>query len=88
MGVGSTYVNVFAIDARLVSKLLVYTGNPFLPLEISLAWDPILNLPYIPSSTIKGAVRSWIELYVGKSVDGVSLEEIFGSQPEEVVRRA
>ncbi|MFZ8782491.1 MAG: hypothetical protein ACO2OR_00680 [Desulfurococcaceae archaeon] len=48
MGVGSTYINVFAIDARLVSKLLVYTRNPFLPLEISLAWDPILNLPYIP----------------------------------------
>jgi CRISPR-associated protein Cmr6 len=79
--VGSIYSAVFAIDARLVSRLLVYTRNPFLPLEISLAWDPIINLPYIPSSSIKGAVRSWIELYVGKSVDGVSLEEIFGSEP-------
>ncbi|MFZ8782490.1 MAG: hypothetical protein ACO2OR_00675 [Desulfurococcaceae archaeon] len=33
-------------------------------------------------------MRSWIELYVGKSVDGVRFEEIFGSQPEEVVRGA
>ena len=81
-GVGSTYSAVFVIDAQLVSRLLVYTRNPFLPLEILLAWDPIPNLPYIPSSTIKGVVRSLIELYVGKSVDGVSLEEIFGSQPE------
>jgi CRISPR-associated protein Cmr6 len=87
--VGSIYSAVFAIDARLVSRLLVYTKNPFLPLEISLAWDPILNLPYIPSSSIKGAVRSWIELYVGKSLDGVSLEEIFGSEPGRGgVRRA
>jgi len=73
---------VFAIDLRLVSRLAIYTRNPFLPLEISLAWDPVLNLPYIPSSSIKGAVRSWIELYIGKSVNDVSLEEIFGSEPE------
>jgi CRISPR-associated protein Cmr6 len=83
-GVGSLYSAVFAIDMRLVSRLLVYTRNPFLPLEVSLAWDPVLNLPYIPSSSIKGAVRSWIELYVGKSVEGVSLEEVFGSEPGSV----
>lgn len=80
--VGSLYSAVFAIDVRLVSRLLVYTRNPLLPLEVSLAWDPVLNLPYVPSSSIKGAVRSWIELYVGKSVEGVSLEEVFGSEPE------
>jgi len=79
--IGKVYSALFAIDIKLVSRLVVYTRNPFLPLEISLAWDPILNLPYVPSSSIKGAVRSWIELYVGKSVDGVSLEEIFGSEP-------
>jgi CRISPR-associated protein Cmr6 len=72
---------VYMLDARLTSRLIINTSNPFLPLEVSLAWDPVLNLPYIPSSSIKGVSRSWIKLYIGSSIDGVSLDSIFGSEP-------
>jgi CRISPR-associated protein Cmr6 len=30
--------------------------------EVGLAWDPLLNLPYIPASSLKGGFRSYIEM--------------------------
>uniref|UniRef100_A0A7C4FF47 Type III-B CRISPR module RAMP protein Cmr6 n=1 Tax=Thermofilum pendens TaxID=2269 RepID=A0A7C4FF47_THEPE len=33
--------------------------NPYTePLEISISWDPYMNLPFIPGSSLKGAVAS------------------------------
>jgi len=29
--------------------------------EVGLSWNPILNLPYIPGSSLKGAFRSYLE---------------------------
>jgi len=74
---------VFAIDIKLTSRLTIHTRNPFLPLDISLAWDPILNLPYIPSSSIKGTMRSWMESADIVSISGVSIKEVFGPSPGE-----
>ena len=30
--------------------------------EVGLSWDPLLNLPYIPASSLKGAFRSYVEM--------------------------
>jgi len=75
---------VFMIDIVAKTRLTIHTENPLLPLEISIAWDPYTNLPSVPSSSLKGVVRSWIELYVGKSIDGISLDDIFGSSEKHV----
>ncbi|MGY0288937.1 MAG: type III-B CRISPR module RAMP protein Cmr6 [Candidatus Methanodesulfokora washburnensis] len=29
--------------------------------EVGLSWDPLLNLPYIPASSLKGAFKSYVE---------------------------
>ena len=51
------------IDAqyRTVSKLLISTsGGAFdVVFEVGIAWDMLLDVPYIPGSSLKGAVRSW-----------------------------
>ena len=71
---------VFLIRATLQSRLTVSTRNPALPLEISISWDPVLNLPYIPSSSIKGLVRAYVETYGGAELDEALVREVFGSQ--------
>ncbi|MEM4005894.1 MAG: hypothetical protein QXM43_09750, partial [Desulfurococcaceae archaeon] len=43
---------VITFRVRLVSRLAVHCASHHLPLEISLAWDPVLNVPYIPSSSL------------------------------------
>ena len=49
------------IDLSFVTTTPLAIGlrNPYTePLEIAIAWDPYLNLPYIPASSLKGAVAS------------------------------
>lgn len=77
----SIFDSVVMFKLVLQSRLSVGTRNPLLPLEISVEWDPILNVPYIPSSTLKGAVRAYLELNNVRDVDGVATEAIFGSSP-------
>jgi CRISPR-associated protein Cmr6 len=45
---------------KVKSRLVVGTGDPRLKglLEVGLSWDPLLNLPYIPASSIKGTLLS------------------------------
>ncbi|MEM1635960.1 MAG: type III-B CRISPR module RAMP protein Cmr6 [Thermosphaera sp.] len=50
---------VFRYEASLQSRLTVHGSSHHLPLEISLAWDPLFNVPYIPSSSIRGVVRAF-----------------------------
>ena len=35
-------------------------GPLFLVYEVGISWDPILDLPYIPASSLKGALRSYM----------------------------
>ncbi len=51
------------VEVRLVSRGLVgaSSGLGEIPFEVGLCFDPILNLPYIPGSSIKGAVRAAYE---------------------------
>ncbi|MCC6003554.1 MAG: type III-B CRISPR module RAMP protein Cmr6 [Thermofilum sp.] len=58
-----------------LTPLAIGLRNPYTePLEISISWDPYMNLPFIPGSSLKGAVASlaylrrseWYKLLVGK----------------------
>lgn len=53
---------VIVYNAELKSRLAINTGTPVLPLNINIAWDPYFDIPYIPSSSLKGVVRSFFEL--------------------------
>ncbi|MEM2389776.1 MAG: type III-B CRISPR module RAMP protein Cmr6 [Ignisphaera sp.] len=55
------FSNVFRYEVKLMSRLTVHCSSHHLPLDISLAWDPVLNVPYIPSSSIRGVVRAFFE---------------------------
>ncbi len=52
------------IDSKYVtvSRLVVGLRNPYMEVppgpETGIAWDPYWNLPYIPSSSLKGAINS------------------------------
>ncbi len=73
---------------KAVSRVLVGASESFgkVPFEVGLFLDHILNVPFIPSSSLKGAFRhALIELierrYKGSGVDGESIaSEIFGSE--------
>ena len=55
---------VVDIEASLSehSKLLVGASGGMLHamFEVGLSWDYILDLPFIPASSVKGAIRSWL----------------------------
>jgi CRISPR-associated protein Cmr6 len=56
---------VFDFPGRTNSRLIVSVANDTFGkqiFEVGLAWDPLLNLPYIPASSLKGAFRSYIEI--------------------------
>lgn len=80
----STRYHLFDVRLTTISRLLVHVSNPLLPLEISLAWDPVLNVPFIPSSSLKGAARAYFETN-GVVVDGITPTDIFGSNASEGV---
>ncbi|MEM4310905.1 MAG: type III-B CRISPR module RAMP protein Cmr6 [Nitrososphaerales archaeon] len=48
------------VKLKTISRGLIGGSETFgeIPFEVGLYFDPILNIPYIPGSTIKGAVRS------------------------------
>ncbi len=73
----SIFGSSFIIIGRLESRLLVHARSPTLPLDISLAWDPVLNLPYIPASTVKGVVRSYLTMN-NVTVEGLSVDDLLG----------
>jgi len=66
------------------SRLVIDTRNPIFPLEISIAWDPMLNVPFIPSTSLKGRARAYFELN-NVEVDGLKTYELFGTQSSEGV---
>jgi len=62
--------NVKQVKIRALSRVLVGSSETFgeIPFEVGVYFDPIINSPYMPGSTIKGAVRSatFNLLYRGK----------------------
>ncbi len=61
------------------SKLLVHASSGLLEsvFEVGMAWDHVLDLPFIPGSSIKGAVRSIVE---DRDFQRGLVYELFGSQ--------
>ncbi|MEM3451913.1 MAG: type III-B CRISPR module RAMP protein Cmr6 [Nitrososphaerales archaeon] len=53
---------VRSVKIKAISPALVGGSETFgeIPFEVGLYFDPILNVPYIPGSTIKGAVRAGV----------------------------
>jgi CRISPR-associated protein Cmr6 len=54
--------SLFPLVLRLTMEaeipLAAHLRNPYMPLEIGLAWHPLSNAPYIPATTLKGALRA------------------------------
>ena len=55
------YPAVLVVDAVVETRLAVHVRWPYLPLESGLAWHPVLNVPFIPASSVKGVLRSYAE---------------------------
>jgi len=56
--------DVFDFLAVTRSRLIVGMASEIFGkqiFEVGLSWDPLLNLPYIPGSSLKGAFRSYLE---------------------------
>ncbi|MGC8597815.1 MAG: type III-B CRISPR module RAMP protein Cmr6 [Thermocladium sp.] len=52
------YAVAFKGVMMLLTRLSIGLSNPYMePLEPAIAWDPYWNLPYIPASSLKGAMR-------------------------------
>ena len=77
MAAGRHFCSVLLFDVVTESRLLVHVKSPFMPLELGLAWHPFYNLPYIPATTLKGAVRSFMERS-NRSICGMGPGELFG----------
>jgi len=69
------------LDMEAVSRIIVHTRSPFMPLEIGIAWHPYLNLPYIPSTSLKGVLRAYIEKF-DVEVCGIPFRSLLGSTYE------
>ncbi|MEM3710331.1 MAG: type III-B CRISPR module RAMP protein Cmr6, partial [Nitrososphaerales archaeon] len=70
---------VLDLEAKLTYKAVMGVSSGFgqLAFEVGLFFDPILNVPYIPGSSIKGAVKAASTLH--KVIPGELLGELFGN---------
>ncbi len=77
-------VKVCVIKAR--SRCLIGVSEAFgkIPFEVGLAFDPVLNTPLIPGSTLKGAFRhallNLVERRYGRKKAEEIVNEVFGSR--------
>ncbi|MEM3404142.1 MAG: type III-B CRISPR module RAMP protein Cmr6 [Nitrososphaeria archaeon] len=71
---------ILDLEARLTYRAVVGASSTFgqTAFEVGLSFDPLLNVPYIPGSSIKGAVKAASRL--GKVIpDDKMLRELFGN---------
>ena len=54
----SLFPLVLRLTIEAETPLAVHLRNPYMPPEIGLAWHPLFNAPYIPATTLKGALRA------------------------------
>ncbi len=67
--------------AETKSKLIVGVSEEMFGraiFEIGLMWNPYLNLPYIPGSSLKGAFRSYLTLK-GVKISELEVSDLLGS---------
>lgn len=72
---------VYKVRARTLSRLIVHSKNDTSALlfEYGTLLHPIFGVPYIPASSLKGALRSYLESIISPDLPPSSIEEIFGS---------
>lgn len=72
------YGTTIEVQIRTLSPLSIGTseGLGYVALEVGLSFDPLLNLPYIPGSSIKGAMRTAADGILRKEV----VETLFGTK--------
>ncbi len=71
------YVKVCKVKA--ISRVIVGTSESFaqVPFEVGLFFDPVLNVPFIPGSTLKGAFRQALEELIRREItDNSQAKEI------------
>lgn len=72
---------------RALARVVIGTGGPFgvVPFEVGVSFDPVLNVPYLPGTALKGAFRhalvELVERYQGMSASQAErvAESYFGS---------
>ncbi|MCX8137563.1 type III-B CRISPR module RAMP protein Cmr6 [Pyrobaculum aerophilum] len=69
----SLYPVALRVDIETETPLVVHVRNPYMPLEIGLAWHPVFNAPYIPATAIKGVLAAY-----GEALCGMPARELFG----------
>ncbi|MCX8199821.1 MAG: type III-B CRISPR module RAMP protein Cmr6 [Sulfolobales archaeon] len=75
-------MSVIVLRGELTTRLVIHTRTPQMPLEVGLAWDPYINLPYIPATALKGIVRDYFETHDVK-IGSHDYNELFGSRQSE-----
>lgn len=66
-------------DWRFVSGL--GSGHPF---EAGFIWHRTLGVPYLPGSSVKGAIRAWAQEWEG--IDEPTVRRLFGPEDEDARR--
>ncbi|AET32462.1 type III-B CRISPR module RAMP protein Cmr6 [Pyrobaculum ferrireducens] len=75
----SVFRPVYRFEFTLETRLVIHTKWPYLPLEIGISWHPIFNIPYIPATSLKGALRATFP----NSLCELDKTALFGEQSEE-----
>jgi len=86
---GKDNVKEFLLEVE--TRIVIHVKNPYMSLEIGISWHPIFNIPYIPATSIKGLMRSYLELKreelkeknIELTICGKDIDEIFGKGGKE-----
>ncbi|MEM1583710.1 MAG: type III-B CRISPR module RAMP protein Cmr6 [Nitrososphaerota archaeon] len=72
---------VFRVKARAVSRLIIHSRNDTSALlfEYGTILHPIFGIPYIPASSLKGVVRSYLESIPPSELSLNSIDELLGN---------
>ena len=68
-----------AIERQSGWHFVTGLGNPH-PVENGLTWHPVLGVPYLPGSAVKGITRAWLEL---NGYDAQARKRLFGSDDKD-----
>ena len=68
-----------AIQRQSAWHFVTGLGNPH-PVENGLSWHPVLGVPYLPGSAVKGMTRAWLEL---NDYDPQTRKRLFGSDNKD-----
>ncbi|NLG86290.1 MAG: type III-B CRISPR module RAMP protein Cmr6 [Firmicutes bacterium] len=80
-------LNAKIIRARTMWRFVSGLGAAHV-LETGFVWHPILGVPYIPASSIKGALRAYLTAWYGEQSDKLlCAQELFGDTDEHGMGR-